>query len=76
LLICLAATGASRHRNYSGDDDDNNEDGNDDGDDDDNNNNDNDKLTCLAIDGAISGDGRNVIKKEAEEILLYADLTI
>jgi hypothetical protein len=35
---------------------------------------DNDKRTCLVIDVAISGDDRNVIKKEAEEMLLYADL--
>ena len=31
---------------------------------------DNDKGTCLVIDVAISGDDRNVIKKEAGEILL------
>jgi len=37
---------------------------------------DTDKGTCLVIDVAISGDDRNVIKKEAKEILLYADLTI
>ena len=36
---------------------------------------DNDKGTCLLIDVAISGD-RNVIKKEAEKILKYKDLTI
>ena len=53
------------------------------GDDDDNNNNnkpniiirDNEKGTCMLMDVAISGD-RNVIKKEAEEILKYKDLTI
>jgi hypothetical protein len=31
--------------------------------------------TCMLIDVAISGD-RNVIKKEAEKILKYKDLTI
>jgi len=31
--------------------------------------------TCMLIDVAISGD-RNVIKKEAEKILIYKDLTI
>jgi len=36
---------------------------------------DNEKGTCLLIDVAISGD-RNVIKKEAEKILKYKDLTI
>jgi hypothetical protein len=36
---------------------------------------DNEKRTCMLIDVAISGD-RNVIKKEAEEILKYKDLTI
>ena len=36
---------------------------------------DNEKGTCLLIDVAISGDG-NVIKKEAEKILKYKDLTI
>ena len=36
---------------------------------------DNEKRTCMLIDAAISGD-RNVIKKEAEEILKYKDLTI
>jgi len=36
---------------------------------------DNEKGTCMLIDGAISGD-RNVIKKEAEKILKYKDLTI
>ena len=36
---------------------------------------DNEKGTCLLIDVAISGD-RNVIKKEAERILKYKDLTI
>jgi hypothetical protein len=44
-------------------------------DDDDNNNNYNEKGTCMLIDVAISGD-RNVIKKEAEKILKYKDLTI
>jgi hypothetical protein len=33
------------------------------------------KGTCMLIDVAISGD-RNVIKKEAEKILKYEDLTI
>jgi hypothetical protein len=32
-------------------------------------------ITCMLIDVAISGD-RNVIKKEAEKILKYKDLTI
>jgi hypothetical protein len=36
---------------------------------------DNEKETCMLIDVAISGD-RNVIKKEAEKILKYKDLTI
>jgi enolase len=36
---------------------------------------DNEKGTCLSIDVVISGD-RNVIKKEAEKILKYKDLTI
>jgi hypothetical protein len=36
---------------------------------------DNEKRTCVLIDVAISGD-RNVIKKEAEKILKYKDLTI
>jgi hypothetical protein len=36
---------------------------------------DNEKETCTLIDVAISGD-RNVIKKEAEKILKYKDLTI
>ena len=36
---------------------------------------DNEKGTCMLIDVAISGDG-NVIKKEAEKILNYKDLTI
>jgi len=36
---------------------------------------DNEKRTCMLIDVAISGD-RNVIKKEAEKILKYRDLTI
>jgi len=36
---------------------------------------DNAKGTCMLIDVAISGD-RNVIKKEAEKILKYKDLTI
>ena len=36
---------------------------------------DNEKRTCILIDVAIPGD-RNVIKKEAEKILKYKDLTI
>ena len=36
---------------------------------------DNENGTCMLIDDAISGD-RNVIKKEAEKILKYKDLTI
>jgi hypothetical protein len=36
---------------------------------------DNEKRTCMLIDVAISGDG-NVVKKEAEKILKYKDLTI
>ena len=36
---------------------------------------DNEKRTCMLMDVAISGD-RNVIKKEAEKILKYKDLTI
>jgi hypothetical protein len=36
---------------------------------------DNEKRTCMLIDVAIAGD-RNVIKKEAEKILKYKDLTI
>jgi hypothetical protein len=36
---------------------------------------DNEKRTCMLMDVAISGD-RNVIKKEAEKILKYEDLTI
>jgi len=36
---------------------------------------DNEKGTCMLIDVVISGD-RNVIKKEAEKILKYKDLTI
>ena len=36
---------------------------------------DNEKGTCMLIDVAISGE-RNVIKKEAEKILKYKDLTI
>jgi len=36
---------------------------------------DNEKGTCMLIDVAISGD-RNVIKKEAEKILKYRNLTI
>ena len=36
---------------------------------------DNEKGTCMLIDVAISGD-RNVIKKEAEKIIKYKDLTI
>ena len=38
-------------------------------------NNNNNKGTCMLIDVAISGD-RNVIKKEAEKVLKYKDLTI
>jgi hypothetical protein len=33
------------------------------------------KRTCLIIDIAISGD-RNVMKKEAEKVLKYKDLTL
>ena len=36
---------------------------------------DNERGTCMLIDVAVSGD-RNVIKKEAEKILKYKDLTI
>jgi hypothetical protein len=36
---------------------------------------DNEKRTCMLIDVAIAGD-RNMIKKEAEKILKYKDLTI
>jgi len=36
---------------------------------------DTEKRTCMLIDVAISGD-RNVIKKEAEKILKYKDLTM
>jgi hypothetical protein len=36
---------------------------------------DNGKRTCILIDVAIPGD-RNVIKKEAEKILKYKDITI
>jgi hypothetical protein len=36
---------------------------------------DNEKGTCILIDVAIPGD-RNVIRKEAEKILIYKDLTI
>ena len=36
---------------------------------------DNEKRTCILIDVAISGDS-NEIKKEAEEILKYKDITI
>jgi hypothetical protein len=36
---------------------------------------DNEKGTCMLIDVEISGD-RNVIKKEAEKILKYKDLTV
>jgi hypothetical protein len=36
---------------------------------------DNEKVTCMLIDVAISGD-RNVIKKEAERILKYKDFTL
>jgi hypothetical protein len=35
---------------------------------------DDEKVTCMLIDAAISGD-KNVIKKEAEKILKYKDLT-
>ena len=35
---------------------------------------DNEKRTCMLIDVVISGD-RNVIKKEAEKVLKYKDLT-
>ena len=35
----------------------------------------NENRTCMLIDVAISGD-KNVIKKEAEKILKYTDLTI
>jgi hypothetical protein len=35
----------------------------------------NEKGTCMLIDVAISGD-RNMIKKEAEKILIYKDHTI
>jgi len=35
----------------------------------------NEKGTCMLIDVAVSGD-RNVMKKEAEKILKYKDLTI
>jgi hypothetical protein len=38
-----------------------------------NNNRDHEKVTCMSIDVAISGD-RNVIKKEADKILKYKDL--
>ena len=37
--------------------------------------NDNEKGTCMLIDVTISGD-RNVVKKEAEKILKYTNLTI
>jgi hypothetical protein len=47
---------------------------NDDDDEDNNNNNNNNKGTCMLIDVAISGDIR-VIKKEAEKILKYKELT-
>ena len=60
------------------DDNDTDDDDNDDNDDDDDNNNnnrDNVKGTCMLIYVTISGD-RNVIKKEAEKILKYKDLTI
>jgi di/tripeptidase len=44
-----------------------------------NNNNfiirDNEKIACMLLDLAIPGD-RNVVKKEAEKILKYKDLTI
>jgi hypothetical protein len=36
---------------------------------------DNEMITCMLIDVAIPGD-RNMIKKEAEKILKYEDLTI
>ena len=36
---------------------------------------DNEKGTCMLVDVAISGD-KNVIKKEAEKILKYKDLTV
>jgi hypothetical protein len=36
---------------------------------------DNEKRTCILIDVAIPG-GKNVIRKEAEKILKYEDLTI
>ena len=36
---------------------------------------DNEKRTCMLIDVAISGD-RYVIKKEAEKIIKYKDITI
>jgi len=36
---------------------------------------DNERGTCMLLDDAISGD-RNVIKKEAEKILKYKDLTV
>jgi hypothetical protein len=36
---------------------------------------DNEKGTCMLIDVAISGD-RNIIKKVAEKVLKYKDLTI
>jgi len=39
-----------------------------------NNNNNNGKGTCMLIDVAISGD-RNVIKKEADNIVIYKELT-
>jgi hypothetical protein len=38
-------------------------------------NRDNEKRTCILIEVAILGD-RNVIKKEAEKIIKYKDLTI
>jgi hypothetical protein len=44
-------------------------------DDDDDDDGDDDKETCMVIDGAVSGD-RNVIKKEAEKILKYEELTL
>ena len=37
---------------------------------------DNEKGTYMALDVAVSAAGRNVIKKEAENILKYKDLTI
>jgi hypothetical protein len=66
FLICthFSGTQLGRQKRARYDDDD------DDDDDDDNNN-----KTCMLINVAISGD-RNVIKKVAEKILKYKDLTI